>query len=834
MTESSKIFDNSGSTQGITLKVGNNVTLIPDDIFYGTYLNTVSSSPKITTVIFEEGSKCTSIGNGAFQNCIVLKSINLPATVNLIGEKAFNSCIALESITIPEKVTQINANTFLGCSALNTVNIQGSLTSIGDNAFRSCTSLNSITIPESVTSIGTSAFSGCSSLNEVNIPNGVTSISNTTFSTCKALTSIIIPNSVTSIGNNAFSSSGLKIIKIPNSVTSIGNYVFASCADLKTVYLPDSVVSRAPVTYGQKVFIEINKDAVIISASYNAYNKDIVTANLNEYANQITYIVNVNLLDQNNVKLRELSEEVIERLYNKSYQFTRNDDDSWSIDESVKLPKPEGFLSVVWRFNGLDGEAVSTVSKLSTALENLAEEINLYAVSRPKDTYSITYYYDGVEHELRDILQNYSDPQSEDYKSEYYIFDYLTAPDGNTIYEVREEAYNLTANLDENEYGEWEEPVNIQVKVQKSPLNLFQNGAIEWTVIDSEGNPVEGNNLKGGTLYVYQDKACVSQEGEGGLKFNVTNSYVRYTGNDITIQLVPENEYITVEKSSALYEKNVENGIGIYTSTAIVKITSDNYNIFVGDDVNPSRGLDIESLGDDKYKITKTWYIVSMPNYLAEAAGSDKDYKVAASYEYRNVNLHKPYLYRGDQDNIEFTLTFNDRSCTSGREPLSRLQYYVNEAMPVGEYRITFFVKAFSEIIDGESTALPAFDSSYEFTVTPKALSIEQIKAINNVLKDKEYMYKADGNVHFYDKDAETALATLLGSKLNADRQGTYWAQANYSSLYGNFEITFNLNRSKSNVYYNASAYGQGDLLRGGMTPDTYVVYYQLSAPKYQ
>ena len=186
----------------------------------------------------------TSIGERAFQYCESLTSITIPDSVTSIGESAFHECTSLTSVTIPDSVTKIGDYTFYKCSSLTSITIPDSVTSIGYSAFYGCKSLTSVTIPDSVTSIGGSAFNGCTSLTSITIPDSVTSIEGSAFYGCSSLTSIVIPDSVTSIGGWAFRNcTSLTSVTIPDSVTSIGDWTFASCSSLTSIIIPDSVTS---------------------------------------------------------------------------------------------------------------------------------------------------------------------------------------------------------------------------------------------------------------------------------------------------------------------------------------------------------------------------------------------------------------------------------------------------------------------------------------------------------------------------------------------------------------------------------------------------------------
>lgn len=85
------VFNDTGK-EGDESKVviGKNVIEIPRYLFCDT---------KITSVEFEEGSVCESIGAYAFYNCTSLESVTISDSVTSIGEDAFYECAALTSVT---------------------------------------------------------------------------------------------------------------------------------------------------------------------------------------------------------------------------------------------------------------------------------------------------------------------------------------------------------------------------------------------------------------------------------------------------------------------------------------------------------------------------------------------------------------------------------------------------------------------------------------------------------------------------------------------------------------------------------------------------------------
>ena len=176
---------------GLTsINIPSSVTAIGHGAFSGcTGLTSVSIPASVTT-----------IGNYAFAGCEGLASIKVEAgniaydsreNCNAIIETASNTLVAgCMNTTIPNSVTAIGDGAFEGCTGLTSIDIPSSVTSIGGTAFYGCTGLTSITIPNSVTTIGDGAFYRCTGLTSISIPASVTSIGRSAFSYCSGLTDI--------------------------------------------------------------------------------------------------------------------------------------------------------------------------------------------------------------------------------------------------------------------------------------------------------------------------------------------------------------------------------------------------------------------------------------------------------------------------------------------------------------------------------------------------------------------------------------------------------------------------------------------------------------------
>ena len=234
--ETTKTLDaQNKDDQGLTYTLNNDGTAT-----VSTCVRTVTSI-KIPSNVESNGRTytVTSIGDGAFDYCLSLTSVNIPDGVTSIGNRAFSRCYGLTSVTIPGSVTSIGNYAFYSCSSLTSVTIPDGVTSIGRNAFYDCTGLTSVTIPDSVTSIGRNAFWGCAGLTSITIPDSVTSIGNYAFYYCTDLTSVTIPGSVTSIGDGAFyDCTGLTSVTFEGAdPPEFGLNAFDYCNKLQTISL---------------------------------------------------------------------------------------------------------------------------------------------------------------------------------------------------------------------------------------------------------------------------------------------------------------------------------------------------------------------------------------------------------------------------------------------------------------------------------------------------------------------------------------------------------------------------------------------------------------------
>lgn len=234
------------------------------------------------------------IGNSAFRNCKKLKSIIMPANVEM-GEHVFDGCDSLvdnngffvqngvayayfgdgETVTIPEGtkiisdrlfaynyksnkgnenihkvifpegLEEIGEQAFDGCYLLEEVSIPESVHTIGANAFRNCLHLQTFNMPDTVGNIGDGILIGCKGLADV---NGFVIANNTIQAFFGAKSNIVVPEGIVAIADRAFDNTGIKSIKLPSTLRKLGS-AFKECKKLKEIFIPEGVTEIEPYTF---------------------------------------------------------------------------------------------------------------------------------------------------------------------------------------------------------------------------------------------------------------------------------------------------------------------------------------------------------------------------------------------------------------------------------------------------------------------------------------------------------------------------------------------------------------------------------------------------------
>ena len=209
----------------------------------------------LQTVSFQNPDRLTALGESAFGSCKALVRFNsdvdgkcdIPQNVTSIGGMAFQYCISLTDVTIPAGLEALGS-TFYNCSKLTSVTFApGSVvkhlsgSSSSDVGVFARTALTSIDLPDSVETIGRSCFQG-SKLTAISIPARVQSIGINAFAGCP-LTSVTFAedSELKEIGTKAFASATVNEFIIPEGVELVGNSILHNGKVTSLIRVPSTL-----------------------------------------------------------------------------------------------------------------------------------------------------------------------------------------------------------------------------------------------------------------------------------------------------------------------------------------------------------------------------------------------------------------------------------------------------------------------------------------------------------------------------------------------------------------------------------------------------------------
>lgn len=127
----------------------------------------------LQTISFDGDIGLTNIPDSMCRGCSNLAAINFGTantTLKNIKTEAFNGCINLNNVVIPASVQAIYLSAFLDCANLRSLTIAAGsdLRTIGESAFKA-SGITSFTVPGKVTAIAERAFRDCWSLSTITI-----------------------------------------------------------------------------------------------------------------------------------------------------------------------------------------------------------------------------------------------------------------------------------------------------------------------------------------------------------------------------------------------------------------------------------------------------------------------------------------------------------------------------------------------------------------------------------------------------------------------------------------------------------------------------------------
>lgn len=254
---------------------------------------------EIESVTIPEG--VFRIGDQAFYECALLKTVNFPSTVKYIGVQAFwntpwlendleknqyvvvnkilisvsDKCVSGKKLDIPSKLgieaigsCVVYSNN--GVIDIEEIVIPKGVTKICSRAFVNVPEVKKVSIPATVTIIGSYAFHNTEWFEKQIKTDELVIINNVLYSApLYTKTAVTIPDNIVSISGSAFTNNQeLTSVKIPSSVKDIGDWAFGNCHNLKTVTLSEGLEEVGAAAFK----MDENLKSITIPASVKVLN----------------------------------------------------------------------------------------------------------------------------------------------------------------------------------------------------------------------------------------------------------------------------------------------------------------------------------------------------------------------------------------------------------------------------------------------------------------------------------------------------------------------------------------------------------------------------------
>ena len=209
---------------------------------------TFSSMPKLETVTFVDGNKCSEIEASSFDNCAALKSVALgnDNSISSIGENAFINATSLLTVNFGNNsaVETVSKSAFQGATSLQTINFgnNSALTTIAESAFEGAAKLADIEFGtgSKLATIETKAFYGAESIKEISLPASLQDVKESAFEGATSLETLSVADnsSLQKVWASAFAGAeSLKTLSFGNNsaLATVGESAFEGVKSLTSL-----------------------------------------------------------------------------------------------------------------------------------------------------------------------------------------------------------------------------------------------------------------------------------------------------------------------------------------------------------------------------------------------------------------------------------------------------------------------------------------------------------------------------------------------------------------------------------------------------------------------
>ena len=575
---------------------------------------------------------------------------------------------------------------------------------------------------------------------------------------------------------------------------------------------------------------------------------------------------------------------ITKRLSGYSYSYQKQYTGFWAPNdaENQTYPTLSNMSSTAWYSDrDCENKILPTASSnlgigsLYTTTPQQSQVVNVYTkqISYPEINIKDWTYTEEMDDAANSSKYSFNEllGLSDDYVVEYtsHTNHWLEASTSKHDYVKAAGTYTLTIKLNSDKWGSWKDPdpdkTVVSAEVKQKPIDLgdFENVPKFWVRGTSVLNALSGDNTTiyeystdtGTAYYITKRESLIAISTE-----TVSNSYAMYMGQ--TLRIVPESNWNLYSVVGNENSDVIASESGLYNASFNLSVNNANYK-FVYEGLQDSHQAEEFANNKMSYSsqlertavLTKRWFIVTPFNWLidinsvggptsinnqyvlAEKDNGDGNYSAIYewTYDYNDmtIRVNTPKLANGHADGLLSASISRNRTLIASNIDVANLSYYINDAMPAGEYSVIISAKATDDY--------DAFDTPFTITVKSKELDASAIKNYLTGTADEEkgnVFEKANNNQLFlFDngEDWQNIYAAINGTLNNNRRKPTannYWTRDAADGYYSNaVMLKYNLDALQTTTYYNES-----DLTRFSAVPKSagqYLVYYSVSASNY-
>lgn len=570
---------------------------------------------------------------------------------------------------------------------------------------------------------------------------------------------------------------------------------------------------------------------------------------------------------------------VTKRLNDKTFNWVKQSNGTWKLNDEAYYPVLSNMTETVWYSDAActDTKKIAAADGIGSLYGSTLTEVNFYT---RKVKYPVFDKQKWAFDETK-TAEEYSFLKLLGLSNDYAVTCAgLTNPWNEPVsnanlpeYAKNAGTYTLKVDLNADKWGVWKDPASDKVVTtatvaqKEIDLSKLANIPTFYAYNTSTNSTVK---LLGGELtpiYEHLDGWSTVEAGNLG-KAEVINSYIGYAGTILALQARKADgaEWtmynVVPDTATTLSAKESERYSASYTFT----VKSADYKFVYLDmtasttDFNQRRmGFVASSMLERSAVFNKQWYITKSSNWLVNK-GSDitdklkNQYKPVVDsasgneikswkYEFDGYTVNSPELaYGGEIKGVTADIYRNGVKIVEGirltvaeGESAVKLDYYINPAMPAGNYELVIHAPEFT---DG-SQQYDAFNVSHEFQVLEKdfdeTATNDIVKALTGGKTETGNTFEQAYNGTLFLHSDMSSLVDSLNALVNIKQKDTakagYWATPAASDYFVDAVLMYNRDELQGGTYYTFD--GLDNLANVPKNVGTYLVYYSIYAPNY-